>query len=205
MDTTKRFMFLTIGCAVAVIAGFLIYYFFFFPVEVIKTEPIGGSKNILRDAPITIFFNRKAPKILSENIKIVSEPSAEWGLEVTGDGREIVVNPQNALLAKTVYTLDIEGKRVKPYKFSFTTEIEEFGVGTPEAQTAFETYEKAFPILKFLPYRTEKYTIMQRQKDEYFVIIFGIYEKETENIKKEVLAWFRGKGVSPESVKIDFE
>jgi len=205
MDTTKRFALLIIGGVLTFLASLALYYFFFLPIEIIKTEPIGGARDTSREITIKVYFNRKAPKILSENVKVVSTPPAEWDISVASNGQSIEIKPQKELLAKTAYTLSIAGKRVTPYNFSFTTEVERFGIGAPEAQEAFETYEKTFPLLKFLPYRTEKYTIMQRQKDEYFVIVFGIYKDETDAIKKDVFAWFKSKGVVPEGVKIDFE
>jgi len=34
--------------------------------------------------------------------------------------------------------------------------------------------------------------------------VYGIYSKDWEEIKQEVFAWFRSKGVDPNSVRIDF-
>lgn len=178
----------------ALIALYFAYYFLFSPVTVVNS-------NVEKDV-ITLEFDKGFKDVIS-NVQIVSDPSASWQIENLS-AKKVSLTPKSPLEESTLYKVGIFGKRVNPFELSFTTKAVEFGVGAPEAQKAFETYEKAFPILKFLPYKAEKYTIMQSQKDEYFVIVFGLYKDELEAIKKEVFAWFLSKGVDPTKVKIDF-
>jgi len=200
----KRYL-LLITIPFVLLGSLLVYYFFLFPISVVRTDPASDSKDVSRETPVTIFFDRKAPEILHNNLLISSDPVVAWDIVVAEDGSSISIIPKEELQARTVYTFNIVGKRVDSYSFYFTTEENKFGVGTPVAETAFDSYEKAFPLLPLLPYRTERYTIMQRQEDEYFVIVFGIYEDQIESIKNEVYSWFSNNGVDSGTVKIDFE
>ncbi|MFH1565838.1 MAG: Ig-like domain-containing protein [bacterium] len=189
---------------IASLVVYILYYFFISPIVVVTTSVEQDARDIERSLQINITFDKK---LFGEekNLKISSVPEIEWEVSKLEGEKNVWIKPKTELESGTEYTLTIFGKRVKNYTLKFTTKDVEFGVGSPSAQDAFENYERVFPLLKYLPYKTEKYTIMQREKDEYFVIVFGIYESELENIKKEVFAWFQAKGVNPESVKIDFE
>jgi len=176
------------------IALYSVYYFLLSPVTVVNSSVDNGV--------ITLEFDKGFKDVISK-VQTVSDPSVSWQIENLSD-KKISLTPKSPLEESTLYKVNITGERVNPFELSFTTKAVEFGVGAPEAQKAFDTYEKAFPILKFLPYKAEKYTIMQSQKDEYFVIVFGLYKDELEAIKKEVFAWFLSKGVDPAKVKIDF-
>jgi len=186
--------------AVCFIGGYILYYLFFESIYVVKSSVGSGATDVDTNVSITFTFNRGLDAL--KDVQITSSPQSSWGVEVKG--KDLTISPKARLLYSTYYKVVTSGRRIKSFEISFTTKEPQFGAGDVTAENALNTYDKAFPLLKYLPYKTAKYVIMQEEKDYYFVNVYGIYSKDWEEIKQEVFAWFRSKGVDPNSVRIDF-
>ena len=127
-----------------------------------------------------------------------------WNVTFVPEGT-LEISPKQNLSEGVIYNITINGTRITEYKLSFMTNVTNLGIGAPDAGQAFAEYERALPLLKYLPVNTQKYIIGQRDKDHYAVYIKPLYFAEIDAIKKEAFAWFTDKGVDLTKVQIDFE
>ena len=140
--TNKNRLIIIFGLTGILVLGYILYYFFLMPINVVKTSLPQNSTNVSRTPSITVFFDRKAASALKDAV-ITSEPQEGWSYDVLSDGSGITIKSEKELKAKTVYVLEISGRRIKPFKLTFTTKSVEFGVGAPNAWESFDAYEKA--------------------------------------------------------------
>lgn len=173
--------------------------------QIIQTSPFNGQTQVPINTKIFLYFDKN---ILANNWQVSPSPEFKFSLGISGNKMEIL--PSESLKYETNYNLEIKNLKFKQfyYSFSFTTiqtplpPTQKNGLGDPnfynEIQKGVVNY---YPLLKYIPYKTELWTIDYLGPLKLEVIL----KKNTPEIRQEVLNWITSKGVDHKTHKIEWK
>lgn len=183
---------------------------YFYPkkenLQILQTSPKNLEQQVNPNTKITFVFNQNIP---TNNWKIKTAPEFKYQLSFSPQKMEI--SPTTSLSFQTNYQITISHPKFPNFSYSllFTTLSETIatptkadGLGDPNFyQEISKREELYFPLLKYLPYKTENWEIKT-----YFgkLKIIVYLKKDTPEIRQEVLNWIKSKQVDPSTHQIDW-
>jgi len=193
---------------------FLLIVLFFFKyfspqknnLQIIQTIPSNLEKQVNPNTKITFIFNQDIP---TNNWKIKTTPELKYQLSFSRKKMEI--SPTTSLSFQTNYQITISHPKFPNFSYSLifttlsettTTPAKTDGLGDPNFyQEISKREELYFPLLKYLPYKTENWEIKT-----YFgkLKIIVYLKKDTPEIRQEVLDWIKSKQIDPSTHQIDW-
>lgn len=173
--------------------------------QIVQTSPFNGQTQIPINTKIILDFDKN---ILVGIWQISPSPEFKFSLNIVENTLELV--PSKPLEYETKYNLEIKNQKFKQfyYSFSFTTlqpplpPIQKSGLGDPNF---YEEIKKGvndyYPLLQYVPYKTEFWSIDYLGPLKLEVIL----NKNTAEIRQEVLNWISSKGVDHQTHKIEWK
>ncbi|HUV71423.1 MAG TPA: Ig-like domain-containing protein [Clostridia bacterium] len=166
--------------------------------QIINTSPADGQTKVSLNEKIILSFDQD---ISAEGWQIKASPDFAFNLEVLGNRLEI--KPSESLKPESQYRLEIKNLLFKElfYSFSFTTAP----ISIPKAKGDPDFYEKLesslqknYPLLKQTPHQTPNWLLYYSGALKLKVVL----QKDTPQIRKEVLDWIESKGINPNTHEI---
>lgn len=193
---------------------FLLIVLFFFKyfspqknnLQIIQTIPSNLEKQVNPNTKITFIFNQDIP---TNNWKIKTTP--EFKYQLSFSRKKMEISPATSLSFQTNYQITISHPKFPNFSYSLifttlsettTTPAKADGLGDPNFyQEISKREELYFPLLKYLPYKTENWEIKT-----YFgkLKIIVYLKKDTPEIRQEVLDWIKSKQIDPSTHQIDW-
>ena len=171
--------------------------------KVVSVVPAPAAEGVELDVIGRIVFDRE---IKADWVELAVSPEVVFTTTLPFERRSLVFTFQEELEPEAVYTVQVSGKRVAPFSWSFKTKsaepgIESGGQGDPD----FWKYEKQAyeedPLLFIAPHLTFDWKVTRLEKGKAKV---DLYAEDKETARQEVLEWLREKGVDPKTLDIQW-